>query len=70
MRNPTNTTRGWMPPRGGGYRPGKNTATIAPPAGAVPPGPPPKGPAGASKAAGHNADRGRTLPGRVAARTD
>jgi hypothetical protein len=39
---------GWMPPRGGGYRPGKNTTSI-PPTRTSPPGPPPKGPAGVTK---------------------
>ncbi len=39
----------WMPPRGGGYRPGNNTSASTPPARTSPPGPPPKGPAGATK---------------------
>lgn len=39
----------WMPPRGGGYRPGKNTSASTAPARTSPPGPPPKGSAGATK---------------------
>jgi hypothetical protein len=53
---PTTSSDGWMPPRGGGYRPGKNTANTTSPARSTPPGPPPKGPAGVSKAGGRRAD--------------
>jgi hypothetical protein len=49
--NGATSTSGWMPPRGGGYRPGKNTLNATFPARPTPPGPPPVGPAGASKAA-------------------
>jgi len=53
----TNKTAGdgWMPPRGGGYRPGKNTATV-PPARKPEPGPPPSGPAGVTKGNGRHVD--------------
>ena len=49
------STDGWMPPRGGGYRPGKNTAS-SPPSRTFEPGPPPKGPAGVAKAVNHDGD--------------
>jgi hypothetical protein len=46
----------WVPPRGGGYRPGKNTSASSPPARTSPPGPPPEGPAGASKSAARHGE--------------
>ncbi len=45
-----NSTDGWMPPRGGGYRPGSNTAAATPPKATNKAVTPPKGGAGVSKA--------------------
>lgn len=44
-----NSTDGWMPPRGGGYRPGKTTSKTS--KSSDKPATPPKGGAGVSKAA-------------------
>jgi hypothetical protein len=43
---------GWMPPRGGGYRPGKNTASASAKSVKGPAPQPPKGGAGISKSKG------------------
>jgi hypothetical protein len=51
----TSSNDGWMPPRGGGYRPGRNTAS-PPPTRKSEPGPPPSEPAGVTKAGSHDAD--------------
>jgi hypothetical protein len=49
----TKSDGGWMAPRGGGYRPGKNTATPSPsPTGTAKSAKPPAGGAGVSKAGG------------------
>jgi hypothetical protein len=40
------SSEGWMPPRGGGYRPGRNTANGAAQRDTARPAPPPKGGAG------------------------
>ncbi|MFV8161372.1 hypothetical protein ACNQVK_04525 [Mycobacterium sp. 134] len=45
-----NNTDGWIPPRGGGYRPGKNTSTSTASTGSKKSATPPKGGAGVSKA--------------------